>query len=193
MNYKLIIDIAKSLLLARWKQTLVAAIGVTFSITMFITLLSFMTGLNKLLDGLILNRTPHIRLYNEISQNPHQPITRSSTFKNYYNFISSVKTGSSREEIYNSKTILKTIENDQRVLGIAPKITTQVFFNEGSVRIAGVINGVDVAAEKRLFHFSDYVTSGLANDLNTVDNSLILGKALADKLLVNIGDIVFIT
>ena len=65
MNYKLNIEIAKSLLLARRKQTLVAAIGVTFSITMFIALIGFMTGLNKLLDGLILNRTPHIHLYNE--------------------------------------------------------------------------------------------------------------------------------
>ena len=55
MKYKLLMSVAKSLLLARWKQTLVAAIGVTFSITMFITLLGFMTGLNDLLDGLILN------------------------------------------------------------------------------------------------------------------------------------------
>jgi len=33
MNLKLIAEIAKSLLLARWRQSLVAAIGVTFSIT----------------------------------------------------------------------------------------------------------------------------------------------------------------
>ncbi|MFN7189368.1 MAG: ABC transporter permease, partial [Cyclobacteriaceae bacterium] len=66
MNVKLTMEIAWSLMLARWKQTLVAAIGVTFSITMFITLLSFMTGLNQLLDSLILNRTPHVRIYNEI-------------------------------------------------------------------------------------------------------------------------------
>ena len=63
MKYKLLSSIAFSLVMARWKQTLVAAIGVTFSITMFIGLLSFMTGLNDMLDGLILNRTPHIRLY----------------------------------------------------------------------------------------------------------------------------------
>ena len=62
MNFKLIADISIQLLLARWKQTLVAAIGVTFSITMFVTLLGFMNGLNDLLDGLILNRTPHIIL-----------------------------------------------------------------------------------------------------------------------------------
>jgi lipoprotein-releasing system permease protein len=73
MNYKLIADVSRSLLLARWKQTLVAAIGVTFSITMFISLLSFMSGLNDLLDGLIINRTPHIRLYNEIKPSAQQP------------------------------------------------------------------------------------------------------------------------
>ena len=50
MRFGLIINISKALLLARWKQTLVAAIGVTFSITMFITLLSFMTGLNIMMD-----------------------------------------------------------------------------------------------------------------------------------------------
>jgi lipoprotein-releasing system permease protein len=43
---KLIFRIAKSLLLARFRQTMVAAVGVTFSIMMFITLLGFMTGLN---------------------------------------------------------------------------------------------------------------------------------------------------
>ncbi len=74
MSRSLIVDIAQALLLARWKQTLVAAVGVTFSITMFITLLSFMAGLNDLLDGLILNRTPHIRIYNEIKPSSNQPL-----------------------------------------------------------------------------------------------------------------------
>ena len=84
MKYKLIASIAKSLLLARWKQTLVAAVGVTFSITMFITLLSFMSGLNDMLDSLILNRTPHIRLYKDIKSNAQQPIALVQKNKNTY-------------------------------------------------------------------------------------------------------------
>ena len=91
MNSNINIDIARSLMLARWRQTLIAAIGVTFSITMFITLLSFMGGLNILLDGLILNRTPHVRIYNEIKRNPNQPIDLSEKFKHSYNFINNVK------------------------------------------------------------------------------------------------------
>jgi len=185
--------IAQALLLARWKQTLVAAIGVTFSITMFITLLSFMTGLNKLLDGLVLNRTPHVRLYNEIKPSKKQPINEIPSFKNSYNFIESIKASSSRQQIYNSGAIMQAIRKDKRVVGFAPKIITQVFFNEGMVDIAAAVNGIDAKAENELFHFNEYITEGNAMDLKNIANSIILGKALADKLLVNIGDVVQVT
>lgn len=193
MNLRLLIRIAKALLLARWKQTLVAAIGVTFSITMFVTLLGFMTGLNDLLDGLILNRTAHVRLFNEIKPDKQQPVNSTAGFKDGYNFISSVKSSSSHQEIYNSDAILRAIKNDKRVLGVAPKLNAQVFFNEGALDITGVINGIDVDAEMKLFYFSDYITSGFAPDIKNVSNSIVLGKGLADKLLANIGDVVQVT
>jgi lipoprotein-releasing system permease protein len=188
MNYRLIFSIAKSLLLARWKQTMVAAIGVTFSITMFISLLSFMTGLNYLLDGLILNRTPHIRLYNDIKPSNTQPV--NAVYREYYHFISSVKSSNSRQEIFNSAAISESLQKDNRVLGIAPKILAQVFFNDGPIDITGVIYGIDVNAESRLFHFNDYIIAGNALDINNVSNSIVLGKGLAEKLLVTPGDIV---
>ena len=190
MNFKLIISLAKSLLLARWKQTLIAAIGVTFSITMFITLLSFMNGLNDLLDGLILNRTAHVRLYNEIKPNSNQPINLTTAYKGHYNFIQSVKPTGSRQEIYNSSAIMQSLKKDSRLLGYTPRLTAQVFFNTGTIDITGAINGIDADAESRLFHFNDYVTAGSASDINKVPNSIVLGKGLADKLIVNIGDVV---
>ena len=81
MNFKLILNIALHLLRARLKQTIVAAIGVTFSIAMFIALVSFMNGLNDLLDGLMLNRTPHVLLYNEIKPSENQPVSISDEFQ----------------------------------------------------------------------------------------------------------------
>ncbi len=193
MNRKLIVEIARSLLLARWKQTLVAAIGVTFSITMFITLLSFMGGLNNLLDGLILNRTPHVRLYNEIKPSKDQPVNLSASYQGYYNFIRSIKSGNSREEIYNSGAIMRALNKDSRVQGYSPKLIAQVFFNDGNTELTGTINGIDVEAEARLFHFNDYITEGSGLDLGKVTNSIVLGKALAEKLLADIGDVVQIT
>ncbi|OKL38708.1 ABC transporter permease [Pontibacter flavimaris] len=193
MNTRLIYGIAKSLLLARWRQTLVAAVGVAFSIAMFITLLGFMNGLNDLLDGLILNRTPHVRLYNEIKPSENQPVNAAAEYQDSYNFISSVKSGISRQEIYNSGPILQAVKDDARVLGATPKLTAQVFFNEGTIEITGVINGVDVEEESRLFNFRDYVTAGNAIDAKNVANSIILGKGLADILVADIGDVVQVT
>ena len=125
--YSLVFKIAISLLKARLKQTVVAAVGVTFSIMMFITLLSFMTGLNDLLDGLILNRTPHVRLFKEIRPNSVQPIELSKE-NGGYNFIHSIRSSNSRKEIYNSAAIIRAIKNDKRVIGVAPKIMAPVFF-----------------------------------------------------------------
>ncbi len=193
MNYKLLANISLLLLLARWKQTLVAAIGVTFSITMFITLLGFMNGLNDLLDGLILNRTPHIRLYNEIQASKLQPIDRSLTYKDHHNFVSSVKPKNERLEIYNNGAILNALKKDPRVLGVAPKITAQVFYNVGAIDLTGIINGIDVEAENKLFKFSEYVTTGHYIDLKNIPNSIILGKGAATKMLANIGDVIQVT
>ena len=193
MKYKLIASIAKSLLLARWKQTLVAAVGVTFSITMFITLLSFMSGLNDMLDSLILNRTPHIRLYKDIKSNAQQPIALIQKNKNTYHFIHSVKPKRERIELFNSATIMRALQQDQRVLGVAPKIATQIFYNVGVMNITGVINGIDIDAESRLFYFKDYVVAGNYMDLKNVPNSIILGKGVADKLMLNVGDMIQVT
>jgi len=193
MNTRLTVNIAKSLLLARWRQTLLAAIGVTFSITMFIALLSFMAGLNDLLDGIMLNRTAHIRIFNEIKPSIHQPINLSPEYKGSYNFISSLKSGSSRQEIYNSSVIIQTLKKDNRVKGIASIITVPVFFADGSVNITGILSGIDVQAESELFHFSEYVMEGNPSNLNNVPNSIILGKELAEKLMAGIGDVVQVT
>jgi lipoprotein-releasing system permease protein len=193
MNKRLLFSIAKSLLVARWKQTLVAAIGVTFSITMFIALLSFMSGLNKMLDGLIINRTAHIRLYNELLPTKIQPINLSPEYKNAYSFIHSIKPKNEQLNIYNNQAIVEKLNLDDRVYGVAPKVIAQVFYNVGAVDLTGVINGIDVEAESKLFTFPDYVTTGNYLDLKNVPNSIILGKGAADKMLTKIGDNIQVT
>jgi lipoprotein-releasing system permease protein len=193
MHLALITDIAKSLLTARLRQSLVAAIGVTFSITMFIALLGFMNGLNDLLDGLVLNRTPHVRLYNEIKPNAIQPVDLAEDFSGGRHFIHSLKSSSSRLEIYNSAAIMKALKTDSRVLGVAPKITAPVLYNAGTIDITGTVSGIDVLAESELFFFRDYVSSGDPLHLKNVSNSIILGKGVAEKLLADIGDVVQVT
>jgi lipoprotein-releasing system permease protein len=142
---------------------------------------------------MIINRTAHIRLYNEIKPSDLQPVNLSEIYKPYHNFISSVKPKKERLQIYNNGIIMDFLKADQRVSGIAPKITTQVFYNVGFIDLAGAINGIDVEAENKLFLFQDYVTDGNYIDLKNTPNSIILGKGLAEKMLADIGDNIQIT
>ena len=190
MPASLSLQIALSLLRARLGQTVVAAAGVTFGIAMFIALVSFMTGLNKLLDGLILNRIPHIRLYQEIKPSPVQPVDLSEKYRHHQNFIRSIKPRDRGREIRNSQLIMRAIQADPRVVDVAPKLVTQVFYTTGTIELGGVMDGIIPAAEENLFRLSDYVITGNLNDLRTVANSIIIGKGIADKMLVEPGDII---
>ena len=192
MNFKLIFNIATHLLRARLKQTVVAAVGVTFGIAMFITLVSFMNGLNDLLDGLMLNRTAHVRLYNEIKPTINQPILLSEKYKNSTNFISSVKPKDRGKAIYNSEAIIDYLKQDKRIIGVAPKVNVPVFFNSGTIEISGLIDGIEVLPEEKLFKVSDYIIEGNVSDL-VQNNSIIIGKGLADKMLLAKGDVIKVT
>jgi lipoprotein-releasing system permease protein len=131
VNYKLILNIAFHLLRARLKQTIVAAVGVTFGIAIFIALMSFMSGLNEMLDGLMLNRTPHILLYNEVKPSDNQPLSLSADYKRNTNFIRSIKPKDRGKSIYNCMSIIKTLKQDKRIIDVGPKVTASVLFNSG--------------------------------------------------------------
>ena len=195
MKLPLLYDVALALLLARGRQSLVAAVGVTFSITMFIALLGFMAGLNQLLDGLVLNRTPHVRLYNEVQPAPLQPIDRYTgrDGRQRHNFIRSIKPSNELPRIHNVGAIIAALRRDPRVRGVAPKTQAQVFYNVGTINLTGTISGIEVEQEDRLLAFGDYVVAGNPLSLKTVANSIILGKGAADIMLVGVGDIVQIT
>lgn len=194
MKLPLLYDVALALLLARGRQSLVAAVGVTFSITMFIALLGFMAGLNQLLDGLVLNRTPHVRLYNEVQPAPLQPIDRyTGPGQRQHNFIRSIKPSNELPRIHNAGAIIAALRRDPRVRGVAPKTQAQVFYNVGTINLTGTISGIEVEQEDRLLAFGDYVVAGNPLSLKTVANSIILGKGAADIMLVGVGDIVQIT
>lgn len=192
MNFKLVFSIAVHLMRSRLKQTVIAGVGVTFGIAMFITLVSFMYGMNDLLDGLIINRTPHVRLYNEIKPSENQPVNLAEKHKHDVNFIHSIKPKDRGKSIYNAKSIIQSLKQDQRVFDVAPKITTPVFFNSGTIEISGVANGIDVLIEEKLFSLNDYMVEGKIEDLRQ-NNSIVIGKGLSDKMLLKTGDIIKIT
>lgn len=193
MNYRVIAGIAKTHLFSRLKQSAIAALGVTFGIGTFITLVSFMTGLNGLLDGLILNRTPHIHLYNEIKATEKQPIDYLLERDENLSVIQSVQPKYNQLRIHNALPILDYLNKDKRVKGAIPQITAQVFYKAGSIQLNGILHGIQPLEEDRLFHLGDYVVQGHVRDLKNTSSGIILGAGIAQKLKLEMGDRIYIT
>lgn len=193
MRFKIILNIAWGLLTARLKQTIIAGVGVTFGITTFLALLGFMNGLNALLDGLMMNKTPHIRLYNEIIATENQPITLDNTYQDAYPFIQSVKPKQENIAIKDSPKIIQFLEHEKEVKGVTSRITSQGFYVLGAATIGGLVNGIDIEKERELYNFEDYMIKGNSMDLKHIPNSIILGKGLAETMLADIGDNIQLT
>lgn len=190
MAKSVLFDIAKTHLWARKKQSAIAALGVTFGIGTFIILVSFMTGLNGLLDGLILNRTPHIRIYNEIKQSKNQPIELDAEYKQKMNVVHSIKPKNSQASILNNQGIMNALRNDKRVKGVTPQVSTRIFYQSGSILLNGNLIGINVIEETRLYNFQQYIVQGTPQDLESNDNGVILGIGVAEKLSLKVGDYV---
>ncbi|MFT5384052.1 MAG: lipoprotein-releasing system permease protein [Saprospiraceae bacterium] len=187
-NFKIILDITRTHLLSRIKQSGIAALGVTFGIGTFIILVSFMTGLNGLLDGLILNRTPHIHIYNEIKPSETQPIDLVDALKNNFNVIRSIKPKKSQVRIHNALPLIAHLEKDARVKGVTPQVSANVFYLAGSIELNGLVKGINVREEVRLFNFGDYIITGSPQDLLKSNNGILLGAGLASKMSLSVGD-----
>lgn len=188
MKKSVILSIARTHMVSKLKQTVIAALGVTFGIGSYITLVSFMTGLNHMLDNLILNQTPHIHIYNEIEPSKEQPVSLYDEFRNSFNVVHSIKPKQSQKKIHNAQPLIDHLNKDKRVKGALPQVKTQIFYIAGSIELGGNLTGVDILKEADLFNLKDYIVEGTPNDLNNTTNGIILGAGVAEKMSLEIGD-----
>ncbi|MFT6796078.1 MAG: lipoprotein-releasing system permease protein [Maribacter sp.] len=188
INWKVILNIAKTHLLTKLKSTVTAALGVTFGIAAYITLVSFMTGLNEMLDSLILNQTPHIHLYNEIEPSAKQPVSLYAEFQNSVNIVHSIKPKQSQKKIHNALPILSYLKKDKKVKGATPQLRAQIFYLSGSIELGGNLVGVDIMEETKLSNMRDYIIGGSPEALKNSENGILLGSGLATKMSLKVGD-----
>lgn len=193
INWKVIFSISKTHLLSRIKQTAIAALGVTFGIGTFIILVSFMTGLNGLLDGLILDRTPHVHIYNEIKPSEKQPIDLYTQVKDAFTTVKSIKPKFVQAKIHNALPLMQKLNRDANVTGAIPQVKAQIFYISGSIELGGNLVGIDILEEVRLFNFGQYIVRGTPRALKNNDNGILIGAGVAKKMSLDIGNTIQIS
>jgi len=187
-------QIAKTHLLAKPRQTFIAMLGVTFGIGMYILMISFMQGFNEYLEDAMLSSTPDLRIYNDIKTDyTHTLLDDVYDTTQFINVVHHPKPKDINPNVRNSQRIMDDLKNDERVLAVSPQLSTQVFYNNGPVKLNGSLNGVNIIEENKLTGLGSKMKTGNVEDLLTVDNGILLGHGLAKKLNAKAGDLVSLT
>ncbi|MCW5906443.1 MAG: ABC transporter permease [Chitinophagales bacterium] len=184
-------EIAKTHLLAKPRQTLIAMLGVTFGIGMYILMISFMQGFNEFLQDTLLSSTPDIKIYNDIKTDfSHSILDEIYDTSKTMNVVHHPKPKDITPNIKSSARIIEDLKSDERVLAVSPVLSTQVFYVSGPVQINGTLSGVNILEEAQLTGLVSKMKTGKIENLLTIDNGILMGHSLANKLNVRTGDIV---
>ena len=139
------IEIAKTHLLAKKRQTFVAMLGVTFGIGMYILMIGFMTGFNEFLEDTLLSSTPDVRIYNDIKTDySHMLVNDFIDNTKEIAVVHHPRPKDINPNIKNANEIMSDLKRDKRVASVAPQLSTQVFYNNGPVQINGTLSGVNI-------------------------------------------------
>lgn len=166
-------------------------LGVTFGIGMFIALVSLMTGLNDFTEELTMTSSPDIHIYNDITESRTSIAEEINT--NRINIVHHQKPKKETAKVRNALQITEMIRRDPRVLGVAPTLSSQVFYNYGPVELPGNISGVDILEEDKLFDLRSKMKAGQIEDLLSNNDGIIIGTGIARKMNVKVGDRIVIT
>ncbi|MEN6619266.1 MAG: FtsX-like permease family protein [Rikenellaceae bacterium] len=175
-------------LTSRLWQTIVAILGVTFGVSMYIFMNSFMNGVNKTQDDMAFSTMSHIRIYNENEVHPFNPVESFFQSPNTLFNIRNRKDIQYTEGIKNTAEIISFLEKQDEITTMVCHLDFSVFFRSGSKKINGLISGVEVANEDKLFASSTKVIQGRWFDLNFQKSGIILGKVLAENLGLKVND-----
>ena len=181
------IKIAYAHLTSRVKQALVATLSVTFGISMYIFMNSFMTGVNNIQSDLAFSTLAHIRIYNDLPKD-NTNLLQQTTGNNSVINIRNAKIIQYTDGIKNSEVIISELSKNPHITGATPQVNINVFFRNGATKVNGLLSGIDVEKENQLFKTSDFITEGSWNDLHYRSDGVIIGIGLAQKMSLKVDD-----
>ena len=180
-------EIALTYLSSRKKQTIIASMGVMFGISMFIFMQSLMKGTNDYFQKMSFNNTPHIRLYSENKVADDHMLT--SFLKDpSVKILANPKQLVQSQGIINPYGIIQQLRKNPQIANITPQVTANVIYTSGSVQLNGMVAGIDINEENKMFDVQGNMVQGDLHDLNRINNSVLIGKGIADKLSMHVGD-----
>ncbi|MEL7377095.1 MAG: ABC transporter permease, partial [Bacteroidota bacterium] len=184
--------IGTTFLTSRMRQFSVAVLSVTFGISMYICMNSFMSGVNNEQTKMAFTAIPHINIYNEVQSEPNYH-SKEANGGPTIRMVSNERNINYTEGIRNVDEIKEKLENIDHINGYTAQLNQNVFIRNGVSKTSANLSGIEPASENQIFNTAQYLIEGQLQDLNKGSNSIILGTGLAQKIGASTGDNVTVT
>lgn len=179
-------------LTSKVKQLIVAVLSVTFGISMYVFMNSFMNGVNNAQTDITFTSMSHIRVYNDPAGEPTILLSQKNTSDTLI-MVNNAKHINYTEGMINADEVKEVLQKNKDIVAITEQVNQNVFFRNGVTKVSGSLSGVDVVNEIQMFNTTEYITEGNLNDLDKRSDAVVLGTGLANKLSASMGDNISLT
>ncbi len=179
------LTVALAHLLARKRQTAVSIGGVALGVAIFIGMGGMMIGFHNYFLSQLVDTNPHIVISDEIRQAAPQPLTIL-----YPDGAVEVRRVLPRDPvrgISGASPILDAL-NGMDGVSAAPSLTGQVILRRAGRDYSVTAIGVDAPREERVTDIVHDMVEGSFGALASEPNGLVIGRELAKKMGVGLGD-----
>ncbi len=177
-------DIALTHIITRKKQTIVAALGVTIGVAMYLFMNSMDSGFTRFSRDQIFNNNPHLKVFkdDEVST-----VLTASTDE-YMKVLVNPQITTLSKTLVNPNQLLAQVKKQEYITDAIAQVDLTLFYNRGKTQIKGNGRGVNMLEYGAMFNTEDYMVAGELRSLTDNLNGIIIGNGIAEKLNLNIGD-----
>lgn len=179
------LHIAWRFITSKKRSIFLSLCGVIFGISFFIITQAQTSGFEEFFIKTIIETNGAIR----IADSFQAPMRSMPTSKDpLENFSVHLREGSYIPGIRYPNALRKGLETFQDVTGISEVIEGQVIVKSGFHHQTAFVNGIELENHLKVSGLAHQIVSGNLIDFQNSPNGILIGKRLADRLHVNVGD-----
>jgi lipoprotein-releasing system permease protein len=168
--------------------TLIASLGVTIGIAIYIFMISLSSGVDRFSTASIFKNTSHIKIYK--NEKISAPLIDNDG-KNI-GVIINPRIVPESDRIVNPLQLIDLLNRQTSVQSVSPQVSANVFYAAGKSQISGHIVSINEEAD-RMFNIGSTIVEGSMEDMHNTANGIIPGVGVAEKLNARLGDNISIT
>ena len=131
-------------LTSKIRQLIVAVLSVTFGISMYIFMNSFMNGVNGAQTDITFTTMAHIRVYNDLGGAP-AVLVPSGSSRDTIRDVSNARHISYTDGIRNAAEVKQVLQQNREIVAITEQVNQNVFFRNGVTKVNATLSGIDVS------------------------------------------------